>query len=199
MASTVIGTVQSQSNPDISYKIRMSDSPAAKVGEAVYCSCPAWRYSKTSPRSCKHMRQWRQKRFADATSALRSACVLGHGGAQYRGRPTVKRASDRERMRSAFSQLRHLHGFATRMNEPADAYRRVSGQSGNSVAFDRSESRKFQSNGHMRRALWVWFRGVDATAGVTLSDVMYRNGFSISNATSYVGGMQGVFIRPVAV
>jgi hypothetical protein len=113
--ANIIGTVKSSNNPDISYNILKSDSPAAKTGERVYCSCPAWRYSKASPRICKHLSQWRQTLFVEATGV--ATAPWPNGGAQYSGRPTVKRASDRERMRSAFSQLRHLHGFSFRVEE----------------------------------------------------------------------------------
>ena len=46
-------TIKSSSNPSKSYEIVRSD----KDGR-VYCSCPAWKFSKVSPKTCKHLKQY---------------------------------------------------------------------------------------------------------------------------------------------
>jgi hypothetical protein len=178
----VIGTVQSASS-DRSYNILMSSRATVSAGETIYCSCPAWRYSKTSPRSCKHLSQWRARKMAPVTSTLPMR--------------TKRRASDRERLRTAFSQLRHKHGFSVRMNTPDSAFRRVRDAAGDSVAFDRRQSKAFRANGHLGRSLWMWFRG-GATAGAQLAEVMGDNGFLVDNRRRGFNETQGVFICPVS-
>ena len=49
------------------YELRMG-----KDG-VVYCSCPAWRFSKERPRSCKHMVAWA------SAIAERGAALVGDG------------------------------------------------------------------------------------------------------------------------
>lgn len=48
MTTMVIGTVRSKSNPNLRYNIIQD-----KAGE-IYCSCPAWKFSKMYPKTCKH-------------------------------------------------------------------------------------------------------------------------------------------------
>jgi hypothetical protein len=46
----VLVNVPSSSNPDKLYEIRLgSDSK-------IYCTCPAWRFSKAREKGCKHVR-----------------------------------------------------------------------------------------------------------------------------------------------
>jgi len=46
-----IAKVRSSSNPDKVYEIVQSDKDGT-----VYCTCPAWKFSKSSPKMCKHMK-----------------------------------------------------------------------------------------------------------------------------------------------
>lgn len=51
-APALLASVPSKSNPCISYEVRRG-----KDGN-VYCTCPAWRFQKRSPkeRTCKHLK-----------------------------------------------------------------------------------------------------------------------------------------------
>ena len=49
----VLGRVQSESNPNRSYKIRLG------ADHRVYCSCPAWRFSSGPVKQCKHIHAFR--------------------------------------------------------------------------------------------------------------------------------------------
>lgn len=49
---TVVRTWPSSTNPDKRYELRMG------ADEEIYCNCMAWRFSKKSPKICKHMEQW---------------------------------------------------------------------------------------------------------------------------------------------
>lgn len=48
----VIRTWPSKSNPNRSYELREGSDGV------IYCSCPAWAFSKVRPKSCKHMVDW---------------------------------------------------------------------------------------------------------------------------------------------
>lgn len=48
----LIRTWKSASDPDRVYELRIGTD-----GE-VYCSCPAWKFSKARPRVCKHIQAW---------------------------------------------------------------------------------------------------------------------------------------------
>jgi hypothetical protein len=52
-ASTVLGFVKSESNPNKKYKITRG------ANGHIYCDCPAWRFQKgkkPTERTCKHLR-----------------------------------------------------------------------------------------------------------------------------------------------
>lgn len=56
----VLKTVASKSNPDKHYEIRLGRD------NVVYCTCPAWKFSKTTdkfgnkqPKNCKHLKEFR--------------------------------------------------------------------------------------------------------------------------------------------
>jgi hypothetical protein len=48
----VLTTVPSKSNPDKHYEIRLGGD------NRVYCTCPAWRFSK-GQKTCKHLNEFR--------------------------------------------------------------------------------------------------------------------------------------------
>lgn len=48
---TVLATVDSDSRVGVQYEIRLGGD------DRVYCTCPAWRFSKS--RDCKHLRAFR--------------------------------------------------------------------------------------------------------------------------------------------
>ena len=61
----VIREWPSSSNPSRSYQLIEGHDGV------VYCSCPAWRFSKERPRICKHMKQWAE------TIATQGKALLG--------------------------------------------------------------------------------------------------------------------------
>lgn len=46
----VLQVVKSKSRPGVEYEVRLS-----RDRSDVYCTCPSWRFSKSSPRTCKHL------------------------------------------------------------------------------------------------------------------------------------------------
>lgn len=48
----VIRTWPSSSNPNKEYELREGDDGV------VYCTCPAYGFSRATPKICKHMIQW---------------------------------------------------------------------------------------------------------------------------------------------
>lgn len=46
----VLATVKSKRRPGVAYDVRLS-----RDGSDVYCTCPSWRFSKSRPRTCKHL------------------------------------------------------------------------------------------------------------------------------------------------
>ena len=53
LCSTVLKTYASKSNPAKKYDIIEPNG-----GGDPYCNCPGWKFSKDSPRSCKHLAQY---------------------------------------------------------------------------------------------------------------------------------------------
>lgn len=52
---TVIRTWPSSSTPGKNYELREGGDGV------VYCTCPAWAFSKDDPKECKHMREWMER------------------------------------------------------------------------------------------------------------------------------------------
>jgi hypothetical protein len=61
---TVLAIVNSKSRPNVKYEIRRSMD-----GADVYCTCPAWRFSKSRPRNCKHLIGFFERKVARAAAA----------------------------------------------------------------------------------------------------------------------------------
>ena len=55
MKTKVIRSWPSTSNRDRKYDLVQAEDGV------VYCTCPAWRFSKERPRSCKHLRMWAER------------------------------------------------------------------------------------------------------------------------------------------
>tara|TARA_R110002020_G_scaffold387486_1_gene598148 strand:- start:169 stop:378 length:210 start_codon:yes stop_codon:yes gene_type:complete len=50
----VLATTPSHSNPDKHYEIRLG-----RKDNRVYCTCPAWKFSKAGNKDCKHLKIFR--------------------------------------------------------------------------------------------------------------------------------------------
>jgi hypothetical protein len=59
-APLVLQTVSSSSKPDVKYEIRQS-----RTDGKIYCTCPAWRFSKGEEKTCKHLEQWASTQNTD--------------------------------------------------------------------------------------------------------------------------------------
>ena len=51
-AAELLDTVESLSSPGTFYEIRKGSDGLA------YCTCPAWRFCKRVPHTCKHLTRW---------------------------------------------------------------------------------------------------------------------------------------------
>ena len=49
----VLLTVKSMSTKDLVYEIRQGKD------DKVYCTCPAWKFSKPENKTCKHLRRYK--------------------------------------------------------------------------------------------------------------------------------------------
>jgi len=52
MTKFTLETVKSDTNPNKYYEIRVGGD------NHVYCTCPAWRFSQTNPKMCKHLKRY---------------------------------------------------------------------------------------------------------------------------------------------
>ena len=84
MAWQLVGTVASQSEPDISYAIKRAGT--GRLG----CACLAYRFAPAEHKTCKHLEAYL---VGEQLDAARERRLLGRNGAQVQTQPLAREGS----------------------------------------------------------------------------------------------------------
>jgi hypothetical protein len=53
--SQVVGVEESETKPGLKYEIGKTQQGV------IYCTCMAWKFSRSFPKTCKHIKKWEEK------------------------------------------------------------------------------------------------------------------------------------------